>query len=75
LNGVAYVRVDGEAWKKFHAAAVAALPDAFVVTLGLGAPEPSLNVWGRPPNGLEVMRRIKAEFDPGNILNPGRFIV
>ena len=28
-----------------------------------------------PPNGLEVMRRIKSEFDPGNILNPGRFIV
>jgi glycolate oxidase FAD binding subunit len=75
LNGIAYVRVDGEAWKKFHAAAVAALPNAFVVTLGLGVPEPSLNVWGRPPNGLEVMRRIKAEFDPGNILNPGRFIV
>ncbi len=75
LNGIAYVRADGDAWKKFHAAAVAAVPDAFVVTLGLGTPEPSLNVWGRPPNGLEVMRRIKSEFDPGNILNPGRFIV
>jgi glycolate oxidase FAD binding subunit len=75
LNGIAYVRADGDAWKKFHAAALAAVPDAFVVTLGLGTPEPSLNVWGRPPNGLEVMRRIKSEFDPGNILNPGRFIV
>ncbi len=75
LNGVAYVRATGDGWKKFHPVALAALPDAYIVTLGLGTPEPSLNVWGRPPNGLEVMRRIKSEFDPGNILNPGRFIV
>ncbi|OAI42725.1 hypothetical protein AYO41_03785 [Verrucomicrobia bacterium SCGC AG-212-E04] len=75
LNGVAYVRTHGAAWRAFHQAALAAVPDASIVTLGLGAPEPSVNVWGRPPNGLEVMRRIKAEFDPANILNPGRFLV
>ena len=75
LNGVAYVRATGDTWKKFHVALLAALPEAFVVTTALGSPEPSLNVWGRPPNGLDVMRRIKTEFDPSNILNPGRFIV
>ncbi|HWQ15258.1 MAG TPA: FAD-binding oxidoreductase [Roseiflexaceae bacterium] len=30
--------------------------------------------WGPPPQGIEVMRRIKREFDPQNCLNPGRFV-
>ena len=75
LNGIAYVRARGAAWKTFHAVALAAAPDASIVTLALGVPEPSLDVWGRPPSGLDVMRRIKAEFDPANILNPGRYLV
>lgn len=28
--------------------------------------------WGRPPAGLEVQRRLIAEFDPARIINPGR---
>ncbi|RNI20427.1 FAD-binding oxidoreductase [Flexivirga caeni] len=32
-----------------------------------------LDVWG-PVNGLAVMRRLKAEFDPGQLLSPGRFV-
>lgn len=32
-----------------------------------------LDVWG-PSSSIEVMRRIKARFDPNGILNPGRFI-
>lgn len=31
--------------------------------------------WGRTPPGAETMRRIKAEFDPRGILNPGRFVI
>ena len=75
LNGIAYVRTRGTAWKAFHEVALTTLPDVSIVTLGLGTPEPSVDVWGRPPNGLDVMRRIKAEFDPANILNPGRYLV
>jgi glycolate oxidase FAD binding subunit len=33
----------------------------------------SLDVWG-PVRGLDVMRRIKAQFDPGGRMNPGRFV-
>ena len=33
-----------------------------------------LNVWGEAPDGLERMRELKKQFDPGNILNPGRFV-
>lgn len=32
-----------------------------------------LDVWGKPPETIEVMRSIKQEFDPGRVLNPGRF--
>lgn len=34
-----------------------------------------LDVWGYKGNGLELMRGIKKQFDPENILSPGRFVV
>jgi glycolate oxidase FAD binding subunit len=32
-----------------------------------------LDAWG-PVSGLELMRRVKAEFDPQRRLAPGRFV-
>ncbi|GBD22135.1 putative FAD-linked oxidoreductase [bacterium HR28] len=32
------------------------------------------DVFGRPPEGVAVMRRLKETFDPERTLNPGRFI-
>lgn len=32
------------------------------------------DVWGDIGSGLEIMKRIKSNFDPQNILNPGRYI-
>jgi glycolate oxidase FAD binding subunit len=32
-----------------------------------------LPLWGADPQGLELMRAIKNQFDPAGILNPGRF--
>jgi glycolate oxidase FAD binding subunit len=32
-----------------------------------------LDVWGRLPDGFEVMRALRAEFDPKRTVNPGRF--
>jgi glycolate oxidase FAD binding subunit len=33
------------------------------------------DVWGPIPDvALAVMRRLKAEFDPRGVLNPGRFV-
>ena len=34
-----------------------------------------LDRWGYRPDGLDVMRRIKAAWDPAQILNPGEFVV
>jgi glycolate oxidase FAD binding subunit len=34
----------------------------------------SFDVWGDIGSGLGIMKRIKSNYDPDNILNPGRFI-
>jgi glycolate oxidase FAD binding subunit len=42
----------------------------------LDAPQPTkagLDVWG-PVHGLDLMRRLKHEFDPTGVLSPGRFV-
>lgn len=43
----------------------------------LAAPEgvkAGIDVWGPPPETLDLMRALKQQFDPGRVLNPGRFI-
>jgi glycolate oxidase FAD binding subunit len=32
-----------------------------------------LDVWGRPPETIDIMRALKEQFDPARVLNPGRF--
>jgi glycolate oxidase FAD binding subunit len=32
------------------------------------------DAWGNPGNALPLMRAVKHQLDPGNILNPGRFV-
>ncbi|MDA0263368.1 MAG: FAD-binding oxidoreductase [Chloroflexi bacterium] len=33
-----------------------------------------IDVWGDAPDSMAVMRRLKDKFDPGGMLNPGRFL-
>ena len=33
-----------------------------------------IDVWGDPGDALPLMRRIKEQFDPTGVLNPGRFV-
>lgn len=33
-----------------------------------------LDTWGQPGDALPLMRAVKNKFDPGNTLNPGRFV-
>ena len=34
----------------------------------------SLGAWGKDRDGVAVTRRLKAELDPGAVMNPGRFV-
>lgn len=36
--------------------------------------ENSVDRWGKLPDSIDLMRRIKSQFDPDGILNPGRFL-
>jgi len=33
-----------------------------------------VDLWGLPPNSFPLMQKIKQQFDPNRILNPGRFL-
>jgi glycolate oxidase FAD binding subunit len=76
LAGVAYLRLRGPALRPFLGELRAGIAGGGVAVMGARPPlsEPG-EVWGEPTAGIALMRRIKAEFDPQNMLNPGRFIV
>jgi glycolate oxidase FAD binding subunit len=69
LSGALYARL-GPLEAPALAALLARLPGLQWVATDL----PGTPRWGPPPQGVEVMRRIKNEFDPYNCLNPGRFV-
>ncbi|MFN8501514.1 FAD-binding oxidoreductase [Kouleothrix sp.] len=69
LNGVIYARLRplGATTER---ALLAALPGLQWVACALqGVPR-----WGEQPPGLDLMRRIKGEFDPAGQINPGRYV-
>jgi glycolate oxidase FAD binding subunit len=39
-----------------------------------GSAKRRLDAWGKPGEGFSAMRRLKQEFDPGGVLNPGRYL-
>jgi glycolate oxidase FAD binding subunit len=56
-------------------AALAPEGGSLVVERAPRAVKDTVDVWGPvAPEPLAIMRRIKAEFDPAGILNPGRFV-
>jgi glycolate oxidase FAD binding subunit len=46
---------------------------AVVVQAPLGVKR-EIDVWGPKPDAWPLMERVKAQFDPQNVMNPGRFI-
>lgn len=54
-------------------AAALAVKGSLVVTEGLPEVVATLDPWGPSP-AIDLMRRVKAQFDPRETLNPGRFI-
>ncbi|WP_322511764.1 FAD-binding oxidoreductase [Chloroflexus sp.] len=76
LNGVAYLRVRGstEALREWHAALLKAAPQTTLLATP-SALLAELPAFGAQIANLDLMRRIKQEFDPNDLLNPGRFVV
>jgi glycolate oxidase FAD binding subunit len=72
--GHCYVEIDPDAVQRL----IESLPaEAHAVLLDAPAAlRESLDPWGRPPPAptLELMRRVKARFDPAGICDPGRFV-
>jgi glycolate oxidase FAD binding subunit len=50
-----------------------ALADHVTILAAPPAWKQGIDVWGRPPDALDVMRALKEQFDPARVLNPGRF--
>ena len=46
----------------------------FKYVIRTGNSQKNMDVWGYNANNIEIMRRIKQQFDPNSILNPGRFV-
>ena len=70
-NGVVYAGAGADTARDL----VTRLRDAgFVVLLEQGPDElkNSVEAWAAPGSDFEIMRRLKATFDPKNLLNPGR---
>jgi glycolate oxidase FAD binding subunit len=69
LNGVIYTRLRPVSTASLNTL-LAELPGTqWVATALAGVPR-----WGAPPSGMDLMRRIKAEFDPAGMLNHGRYV-
>jgi glycolate oxidase FAD binding subunit len=50
--------------------------DGYVVVEDLpAAMRPQINLWGKPPDTLPLMRTLRSKWDPAGILNPGRYVV
>ncbi|MFG2100063.1 FAD-binding oxidoreductase [Micromonospora echinaurantiaca] len=79
-TGVLYAGLPGAAWPDAVAGIVADLREATTAAGGhavvLTAPAPvrdRVDLWG-PVGGLELMHRVKAQFDPDARFAPGRFV-
>lgn len=74
LSGVAYARLRGPGAAGALQRMSALTPAARMTVLARGG-DAGTSAWGAPPNGIDLMRRLKREFDPNDVLNPGRFVV
>ncbi len=71
-NGIVTAHLSSEAaaaWRQ----SVSKAQGFLVVTRCPPALKGTLSVWGPPPRDADLMRKVKAQFDPAGRFNPGRF--
>jgi glycolate oxidase FAD binding subunit len=78
-----YLRAEGAGADRFGRLANAVAPlrafaagakGSLVVQHAPAEVKAAVDVWGPVGDGLALMRGLKAQFDPGRVLNPGRFV-
>jgi glycolate oxidase FAD binding subunit len=68
-------KLKGEAfWPQLDSASLPGTASA-IVEFAPDSWKQDIDVWGTQPGGIDVMRSIKAEFDPRNVLNRGRLFI
>jgi glycolate oxidase FAD binding subunit len=75
-TGIAHWSIAGgaEVVRMMRAAAEAA-GGTLVLMAGPKDLRREVGAWGTPPASLHLMRRLRNAFDPGQVINPGRFVV
>ncbi|MCS6802261.1 MAG: FAD-binding oxidoreductase [Chloroflexota bacterium] len=78
-HGLGCLRLEGEPEALHEAvgalrARLAPRDGTLVVLAAPQAVKARLDVWGIPPDVLPLMRRVREQFDPNAILNPGRLV-
>ncbi len=77
-TGVSFVRIEGRddsllTIAKTLRSGLESNGGSLVILRAPEAIKPQLDVWGGTGNALPLMKKIKKQFDPNGILNPGRF--
>jgi glycolate oxidase FAD binding subunit len=75
-NGVVRARLTSDVARVLHALRADVVARGGFVVVERARPEAKagLDVWGDPGEGLALMRRVKATFDPNGIFAPGRYV-
>jgi FAD/FMN-containing dehydrogenase len=60
--------------KRLQPAARQAQGNLVVLSAGEGLESTRQVIWGGAPDDLRIMQAVKQQFDPHNLLNPGRFV-
>lgn len=71
-SGVCYIYFDETSHAVRYLAEAAGLGLKAVIEFAPEARKPELELWPAPGADFEIMRRLKALFDPSNVLNSGR---
>jgi glycolate oxidase FAD binding subunit len=78
-NGVLIICLDGDMPNLLHATRslrelVGSINGNMVIQQAPFSVKSGIDVWGEIGSSLELMKRLKSQFDPNGVMNPGRFV-
>jgi glycolate oxidase FAD binding subunit len=78
-NGVVMISLEGDVPNLLQAAKsvrqlASSLNGSMVIQHAPPSIKSEIDVWGEIGSSLELMKRLKSQFDPNGVMNPGRFV-